>query len=132
MQVTRFDPEDSLIVIAARLWGPRGDHVDVSLAVDTGATLTLVRPAIVDGLGYSARHGSRVTGIRSAIGSERGYSLSVTRFAALGFSMQDFVVHVHELPGYRIDGLLGLSFLRQLNYQVRSIEGRLLVERAIA
>lgn len=30
--------------------------------------------------------------------------------------------------GFGIDGLLGLSFLRQFNYTVRSGEGRLLVE----
>lgn len=45
--------------------------------------------------------------------------------------MPDFRVHVFDLAsGWGIDGLIGLSYLRQFNYQVRSAEGRLLVERA--
>lgn len=31
-------------------------------------------------------------------------------------------------PG--IDGLLGLSFLKRFNFEIRSVEGRILVERA--
>jgi hypothetical protein len=39
-------------------------------------------------------------------------------------------VHVHDLPeGIGIDGLLGLSFLRYFNYEVRSQEGRILIDR---
>ena len=49
---------------------------------------------------------------------------SVPRFRALGFELRDFRVDAHDLPeGFDIDGLLGLSFLRQLNYEVRSGEG---------
>lgn len=37
-----------------------------------------------------------------------------------------------DLPeGWGIDGLIGLSFLRQFNYEIRSIEGRILVDRAV-
>jgi hypothetical protein len=38
--------------------------------------------------------------------------------------------HVHDLPdGIGIDGLLGLSFLRHFNYEVRSQEGRICIDR---
>jgi hypothetical protein len=57
--------------------------------------------------------------------------LRVQRFESLGFGFDDFLIHVHDLPtGFGIDGLLGLSFLRRFNYEIRSIEGRILVERA--
>jgi hypothetical protein len=40
-------------------------------------------------------------------------------------------LHIHDLPsGFDIDGLLGPSFLRQFNYELRSREGRLLVDFA--
>ena len=82
-------------------------------------------------LGYSPRHGEQITSVTSAIGKERGYMLRVSRFASLGFSFDDFGVHVHDLPeGIGIDGLLGLSFLRRFNYEVRSVEGRILIDRA--
>jgi hypothetical protein len=66
--------------------------------------------------------------IRSALGSEQGYLIRVARLSALRFSVSDYRLHVHDLPeGYGIDGILGLSFLRQFNYEIRSAEGRILV-----
>ena len=68
--------------------------------------------------------------VRSAIGSEPGYLTGVARFFALGFTCADFRLHVHDLPdGFGIDGLLGLSFLKQLHYEIRSDEGRIRAER---
>jgi hypothetical protein len=104
----------------------------LSLAFDTAATETHIVLEIIDDLGYSPSQGDSITSIRSAIGREPGYFLRVDRFASLGFTFTDFRVHVHDLPeGIGIDGLLGLSFLRHFNYEVRSVEGRLIVERAV-
>ena len=130
MKVTRFDPGDNLIIVAARIWGPRADK-QVSLALDTAASETHVIPEVLDELGYSPRQGEAVTIVRSAIGSEQGYMTRVSRFSALGFSCADFRIHVHDQPeGYGIAGLLGLSFLKQFNYEIRSVEGRIVDERA--
>ena len=39
-------------------------------------------------------------------------------------------MHVFDLSdGFGIDGLVGLSFLRQFNIELRLAEGRLLVDR---
>jgi hypothetical protein len=44
-----------------------------------------------------------------------------------------FPVHVFDLPEqYGLDGLLGLNFLRKLNYEVRSQEHRVFAEAAAA
>ena len=59
--------------------------------------------------------------------------MPVARFSALGFVVSDFRIHVHDLPDtLAIQGLLGLSFLRQFNYEIRSIEARILVDRAVS
>ncbi len=130
MKETRFAAASDLIIIAGRIWGPAGGR-PLRLAVDTGATHSLVMPDIVDELGYSPRDGEAITTVRAALGKEQGYVLRVSRFEALGFAISDFPIHVFELPeGFGIDGLVGLTFLRQFNYQVRSREGRILVERA--
>jgi hypothetical protein len=130
VKVTFFDTTRDLIIVTGRVWGPRGDK-RVSLALDTAATQTHIVPDILDDLGYSARDGDQVTVVRSAIGEERGYMLRVLRFAALGFACPDFRIHAHDLPeGYGIDGLLGLSFLRPFNIELRMGEGRILVERS--
>ena len=57
--------------------------------------------------------------------------LRVQRFESLGFGFNDFLIHVHDLPaGFGIDGLLGLSFLKRFNYEVRSLEGRIIIGHA--
>ncbi len=129
MKVTRYDPSASLIIVSARLWGPRG-KVKLDLAVDTAASLTVIVPEIVDGLGYSPRQGEAITTVSSALGQEPGYLIRVSRFWALGFMVTDFRVHVHDLgDGLGIDSLVGLNFLRQFNVELRPGEGRLLVDR---
>ena len=103
----------------------------VSLAIDTGSSETVLAPDIVDRLGYSPRHGEQITRVRSAVSEEQGYTLRVSQFATLGFTLSDFHVHVFDLAaGHGIDGLVGLSFLNNFNYEVRSREGLIRVERA--
>ena len=46
----------------------------------------------------------------------------------LGLVANDFPVHVFDL-GREISGLVGLNFLSLLNYEIRSAEQRILVER---
>jgi len=129
MKVTCFDPNDSLVVVRAMIWGPRG-RKGLTLAFDTAATQTHVTPDVLDDVGYGPRDGDRVTSITSAIGEEPGYMMRVAKFSALGFASNDFRIHVHDLPEtLGIQGLLGLSFLRQFNYEVRSAEGRILAVR---
>jgi hypothetical protein len=130
VKVRRFDPDDDLIIVKARVFGKHGVRV-LSLALDTAASHTHVSPDIIDELGYSPAEGEAITSVRSAIGKEPGYMLRVRRFESLGFGFDNFLVHVHDLPsGFGIDGLLGLTFLKQFNYEIRSAEGRILVERS--
>jgi predicted aspartyl protease len=130
MKVRRFDPDDDLIIVKARVFGRRSSH-RLSLALDTAASHTHITPDIIDDLGYSPAEGEAITSVRSAIGKELGYTLRVKHFESLGFGVDDFLVHVHDLPpGFGIDGLLGLSFLKRFIYEIRSPEGRILVERA--
>lgn len=131
MKVTRYDSSASLIIVSARLWGPRG-KVKLDLALDTAASLTVIVPEIVDGLGYSPRQGEAITTVSSALGREPGYLIRVSRFSALGFSVTDFRVHVHDLgDGLGIDGLVGLNFLRHFNIEIRPGEGCLRVDRIV-
>jgi predicted aspartyl protease len=131
---TRFDPNSDLVIVRASVWGRHhGEATPLSLALDTGSSETVIRASAVDDLGSSARDGEAITTVRAALGNEHGYTLRVARFAALGYAVPEFRVHVFDLAeGFGIDGLLGLSFLRQFNYTIRSEEGRLLVEPVAA
>jgi clan AA aspartic protease (TIGR02281 family) len=99
----------------------------VPLVLDTGAVYTTITPQVAETVGYSGRDGLRRTRVRTAIGSEQGYVLATARFAVLGLIANEFPVHVFDL-GHEISGLLGLNFLSLLNYEIRSIEHRILVE----
>lgn len=131
MKVTRFDPSSDLIIVPSRIWGPRGEGPRLNVVLDTGSSETVVIPEVLDEIGYSARAGDQITVMRSAVGHERGFLIHVERFACLGFQFSNFQVHAHDLPEeWGIHGLLGLSFLRYFNCELRLREGRMLVERA--
>lgn len=126
---TSFDPDDELIVVEGRMAGPRGSSGG-RLVLDTGAAMTTITPELVELLGYSARDAVRRIRVHTAVGSEEGYLLEVAELVALGTTLQNFRVHVFDLGYDDIDGLIGLNFLRRLNYEVRSAEYRVLVEPA--
>lgn len=130
MRATRFNPADELIFVRGLVWGRHGRPWELSLVFDPGAALTVLAPDVLDHLGYSAREAEAITKMSSAVAEEPGYLIRVSRFRALGHEFANFRIHAHDLPEYRgIHGLLGLNFLRQFNYEVRSQEGRILAER---
>jgi hypothetical protein len=64
-------------------------------------------------------------------GTSRATCCAWRAFDCFGFQERDFRIYAQDLPsGWDIAGLVGLSFLRRFNYEVRSVEGRILVERA--
>lgn len=134
MKVARFRPDNDLIIVYGKVSGPLAPNGrPVRLVLDTGAAETIIIPEILDNLGDSPRQGEAITVLRSAVGREEGYLMRVARFECLGHQSRNFRVHAHDLPdGWGIEGLIGLSFLRQFNYEIRSLEGRILVERAAA
>lgn len=59
--------------------------------------------------------------------------LHVRNPGCTGHQARNFRVNAQDLPeGWNIEGLVGLSFLRQFNYKVRSAEGRIRAERAVS
>lgn len=124
---TPFATGGDLIIVEGIVTGPLG-AASGRFVLDTGAVMTTMTPELAELLGYSARDGIKRTRVRSAIGTEDGYLLAVAEFAALRYPRPRFHVHVFDLGYDDIDGLLGLNFLRELNYEVRSMERRILVE----
>lgn len=124
---TPFTTAGDLIIIECIVTGPRGT-TSGRFVLDTGAVMTTMSPELADLIGYSARYGMKRARVRTAIGSEEGYVLAVAELAALCCPRPRLEVHVFDLGYDDIDGLLGLNFLRELNYEVRSAERRILVE----
>jgi predicted aspartyl protease len=124
---TAFELDDDLIIVKSVVSGPLGT-TSGRFVLDTGAVMTTMSHELAGLLGYSARDGIRRARVRTAIGSEEGYVLAVADFTALQCPRPGFQVHVFDLGYDDIDGLLGMNFLGEMNYEVRSTERQILVE----
>jgi len=131
MRATQFQRSRGIIIVGATIWS-RHARADLRLALDTGSASTIVRPEVVEGIGYGFEDAIRQTTIESTNEVEHGYTLRIPALSALGYRWRDMIVHVFALPPSwdDIDGLLGLSFLDAFNYEIRSKEGHILAERA--
>lgn len=107
-----FNARQGLIIVRARVWGPLGQRV-VRLALDTGATSTLIRPGILVSIGYDPALALDRRQMTSASGVEYVPCLRVDKLEALGQQRSQFDMICHTLPPTAtVDGLLGLDFLR--------------------
>jgi len=107
-----FDSAEGLIVVAARLHGPKGEIV-VRLALDTGATGSLVSTDLLVSLGYDPAESSAQIRITTGSGVESATETGLDRIDALGMTVRGFPIVSHTLPeAAGVDGLLGLDFFR--------------------
>jgi predicted aspartyl protease len=125
---TPFVTDGDLIIVRVLVTGPLGTTAG-RFVLDTGAVLTTMTHELADLVGYSARDAIRRARVRTAISSEEGYVLRVAELAVLGFAMPSFAINVFDLGFDDIDGLVGMNFLSELNYEVRSAEQRILAEK---
>jgi hypothetical protein len=106
-----FNAADGLILVSMNIYGPTG-HVSAQLALDTGATVSLIRTATLVFIGYDAAVPDRVL-VTTGSGVEYVPRLSLDRVEALGQARPSFPVVAHTLPpSATVDGLLGLDFFR--------------------
>jgi predicted aspartyl protease len=107
-----FNPSQGLIIVPVRLFGLAGDMI-VRLALDTGATSTLINSEIMVLLGYDPATSPDRIQVTTGSGVELCPRVTVERLEALGKSVNDFPVLSHTLPPTsQVDGLLGLDFFR--------------------
>ncbi len=117
-----FDPLQGLIIIRAELEGPSGAAV-LRLALDTGATGTLINAGMLVSIGYDPALAQDRVQVTTGSGVEFAPLIVANKLAALGQERTDFAVLCHTLPpSANVDGLLGLDFLRgrHLNIDFRN------------
>jgi len=107
-----FDSQQGLIIIRTELWGPAGSIV-LRLALDTGATGTVVNIGMLVTIGYDPAHAPDRIQLTTGSGVEFVPRVTLDKITALGQERTDFPVMGHTLPpSAGIDGLLGLDFFR--------------------
>jgi predicted aspartyl protease len=120
-----FNPGHRLIVVTAQIWGPAAD-THLQLALDTGATSTLINTARLVALGYDPALAPQRVRITTGSGVEYVPYLVIDRIEALGQHRTRFPVLSHTLPpSASVDGLLGLDFLRGRRLTIDFRAGRI-------
>lgn len=123
-----FERSGDLMIVAARVWGARGDR-GLLLVIDTGSAATSIEPPILEALGYTSADAIVRTRVPTPGGVQHGHLLRVQRFYALGIELSSFVVQSLALQDeYGIDGLLGMNFLERFNFTVRPVEREIHLE----
>lgn len=107
-----FDSKRGLIVVPAELWGPTGSVV-VRLALDTGATSSLVNVGFLVAIGYDPALETERVQVTTGSGVEFAPRVIVSKLKVLGQERADFNILAHTLPpSTAVAGLLGLDFFR--------------------
>lgn len=123
-----FDPDSGTIFVPTRLTGPSEQFV-IQMALDTGASISMVNAAILIELGYVVTDDLDRVPLVTASGIEDAPRLMVQSLEAMGIVRRDFPLVCHTLPsGADVDGLLGLDFFRDLRLTIDFRENTVTVE----
>lgn len=108
-----FDAQQGLIIVRAELAGPSGTAI-LRLALDTGATSTLVNIGMLVSIGYDPALAPERIQVTTGSGVEFVPRITLSKITALGQERSNFPVLCHTLPpSAGVDGLLGLDFFRE-------------------
>lgn len=95
------------------LVGP-SDEVAIDMAIDTGATTTLIGWDALEFVGYQASDAIETVPMTTGSGVVHAPKLKVKRIEALGKRRRGLAVVGHTLPvTASVHGLLGLDFFRK-------------------
>jgi predicted aspartyl protease len=118
-----LDLSHGLVFVPCRIFGPQGQTV-VDLALDTGATTTLISWPTALAVGYDPAVAQARVEVTTGSGREYCPRISVARFDALGKSVAGLDILCHDLPAKaQARGLLGLNFLNRFDLRINFKQG---------
>lgn len=120
MGYVSFNPADELIVLRLTVSGINADSFrNVIVALDTGASNTLIPTRIASDLGYDLSNPKQVVLLTTGSGIVPTKIITVRKLTAIGESVENIDVLCHDLPfGSTIDGVLGLNFLSHFDLNI--------------
>jgi predicted aspartyl protease len=128
MATIEFDSNEKLIFLDVGVTSSDGSwRIYLPVVLDTGATTTILPADILAALGYDPGHPG-LPRIRMITGSGIEYApcVNVKSLIVGGEEIANIGVLCHDLPEEAgIDGLLGLTFLKNFDLTVEYSSGRL-------
>lgn len=123
-----FDVTTPVIILDVEIEG-RSGVTTKRMALDTGATFVIIPREVAELLGYRPELSEEKTTMITASGVESAPLVTLKSVSALGKRAGNVKAIVHDLPAKSyVDGLLGLSFLRNFNNTLNFREGYLELE----
>lgn len=108
-----FDRHNGVIIVRTRIFGPSGNINIFRLALDTGASDTLLSATRLRNAGFDLALDSQTVEITTGGGIIAAPIIQIPHMEALNQERFDFPVLAHDLPPTStIDGVLGLDFMR--------------------
>jgi hypothetical protein len=113
MKVFNFSlaDQDSLIVVDCKV-----RHHNFSLAVDTGASHSVIDLTALLLIGFTIKDVQRTVQLETGKGVVDAYVFKVAKFSALGKTVENIEICAYDFIGNAIfsdfDGVLGLDFFR--------------------
>ena len=113
MSKFKFGPEQSIIICHAEIASSKGE-LSLKMAVDTGATYTMIPTEVAIAIGCDPLRSRRKIEITTGSGIEYVPVVAVPKFRAFGIELKNMDVVCHNLPPQSpVEGLLGLNFLKK-------------------
>jgi clan AA aspartic protease (TIGR02281 family) len=101
-----------------------------SMAIDTGARVTMITPALASELGINLAGLKPTVQIVGVVGSARAIEVTLARISLLGIPVENVKALCHPLPPrLGLDGILGLNFLQHFNLAINHDTLTVTVER---
>ncbi|MGH2608767.1 MAG: retroviral-like aspartic protease family protein [Tepidiformaceae bacterium] len=125
---TRFVPGQSFIGLRARTVRADGLDVTLILALDTGATYSMLTRRAWELLGHSDAELGETVSVAAVGAVASGRWGELPRIAVLGRRAAPWQVAVMEMPRVAFHGLLGLDFLRNSRLTIDFRRGEIELE----
>lgn len=120
---TPFSRDRGLVVVPVEIEGPTGTAI-LRLALDTGATLTLINTSVLVAIGYDPAIASSRVEMTTGSGVEYAPKVEVAKVTSIGRERKSLPILAHTLPpSTGVDGLLGLDFFNDFKLTINFRDG---------
>jgi clan AA aspartic protease (TIGR02281 family) len=124
MSKFRFNTKTPVIILMVLLEGKGNSKQKIRMALDTGATYTMIPWETAEILGLEPELSKERIEIITASGVEKTPLVTLKYMVVLGKRIEGVKVVVHDLPPKSyVDGLLGVKSLVELKLKIDSSEG---------